>query len=47
MGVRGAQADSARKVQGFDVLGTVGYGIRGPYGMTFGLDLGYTLSRVA
>ncbi|HET7541442.1 MAG TPA: hypothetical protein VFK05_16315 [Polyangiaceae bacterium] len=43
VGVRGAQADSARKVQGFDVLGTVGYGIRGPYATTFGLDLGYTL----
>jgi hypothetical protein len=30
-------------VQGLDVLATVGYGISGPYGATFGLDLGYTL----
>lgn len=53
VGVRGAQADSARKVEGFEVLGTLGYGGSGdldyngkkfePYGVTLGLDLGYTL----
>jgi hypothetical protein len=52
VGVRGARAESARKVEGFEVLGTLGYGVSvagatrdeyEPYGVMVGLDLGYTL----
>jgi len=58
VGARGARAESAgkaesaRKVQGFEVLGSLGYGFGGltyeykeykPYGVMVGLDLGYTL----
>jgi len=55
VGVRSAQAESPRKVGGFDALATLGYGFAvgdptwwddtevAPYGVTVGLDLGYTL----
>jgi hypothetical protein len=49
VGARGARADSPRKVEGFEVVGTLGYGFPvgattvNPYGVTLGLDLGYTL----
>ncbi len=43
VGARGALAESPRKVEGFEVLGTLGYGFADPYGVTVGLDLGYTL----
>src|SRR3954467_6601932 len=54
-GVRSARAESPRKVGGFEVLGTLGYGFTAgnltwtdekeiaPYGVTLGLELGYTL----
>jgi len=52
LGARGARAESPRKVAGFEALGTLGYGFSDdlvyngkrfdPYGMTLGLDLGYT-----
>jgi hypothetical protein len=47
-GVRDARAESPRKVEGFEVLGTLGYGVAvgdlefDPYGVMVGLDLGYT-----
>jgi hypothetical protein len=51
--VRGARAESARKVEGFELDGTLGYGVAtgfwtagerqvDPYGVTPGLDFGYT-----
>jgi hypothetical protein len=49
---RDARAESPRKVQGFEVLGALGYGVSvggeardeyEPYGVMVGLDLGYTL----
>jgi len=50
----GARAESPRKVEGFEAVGTLGYGVAvgdliyankefDPYGVTVGLDLGYTL----
>src|SRR6478609_7446435 len=53
-GQRGARAESARKVGGFEALGMLGYGVAvgdlkvrdtevAPYGVMVGLDLGYTL----
>ena len=55
VGARDARAGSPRKVEGFEVLGTLGYGIAvpdvvyankqfDPFGVTVGLDLGYTLA---
>ena len=52
-GVRSARAESPRKVEGFELLGTLGYGVAvglwaagerkvDPYGVTPGLDFGYT-----
>jgi hypothetical protein len=53
VGARSARAEGARKVAGFEALGSLGYGIGGvtdrdgreyqPYGVMVGLDLGYTL----
>jgi hypothetical protein len=54
VGARDARAESPRKVEGFEVLGTLGYGVGvgdmtwwdkefDPYGLMLGLDLGYTL----
>jgi hypothetical protein len=53
VGVRSARAESPRKVEGFEVLGTLGYGFAvgapnswnkaDPFGVMVGLDLGYTL----
>ncbi len=53
VGARGARAESPRKVAGFEALGTLGYAFgdvdwwngqeAAPYGVTVGLDLGYTL----
>jgi len=53
VGARGARAESPRKVAGFEALGTLGYAFGDvawwggkevtPYGVTLGLDLGYTL----
>jgi len=52
-GARAARAESLRKVAGFEALGTLGYAVGdvawwggkvvAPYGVTVGLDLGYTL----
>jgi hypothetical protein len=53
VGVGSARAESPRKVEGFELLGTLGYGSPlprlvfdgkkfDPYGMTLGLDIGYT-----
>ena len=53
VGVRGARAESPKKVDGFEVVGTLGYGVAvgdltwgarefAPYGVTMGLDVGYT-----
>jgi hypothetical protein len=53
VGVRSAQAESARKVEGFELLGSLGYGVAvglwaagerelDPYGVTPGLDFGHT-----
>jgi hypothetical protein len=52
VGARGARAESSRKVEGFEALGTLGYGFSDdlvyndkrydPYGVMLGLDLGYT-----
>ncbi|MEI9948716.1 MAG: hypothetical protein WDO74_06960 [Pseudomonadota bacterium] len=52
-GARDARAETSRKVEGFEVLGTLGYGVDvggmtwwdrevDPYGVMVGLDLGYT-----
>jgi hypothetical protein len=49
VGARDARAESPRKVEGFEVLGTLGYGVAvgdmelEPYGVMVGLELGYTL----
>jgi len=49
VGARDARAESARKVEGFEVLGALGYGVAvgdielEPYGVMVGLELGYTL----
>jgi len=54
LGVRRARAESPRKVEGFEILGTLGYGVAvgdltwddeeiAPYGVMVGLELGYTL----
>lgn len=54
VGAPNARAESARKVEGFEALGTLGYGVGvgdlvyrekelAPYGVTLGLELGYTL----
>jgi hypothetical protein len=54
VGARDARAESPRKVEGFEVLGTLGYGVGvgdmtwwdkevAPYDVMVGLDLGYTL----
>src|SRR4051812_9493083 len=53
VGARDARAQSTRKVDGFEVVGTLGYAVgdvawwggkvAAPYGVTLGLDLGYTL----
>ena len=49
VGARDARAESRRKVEGFEVLGTLGYGVAvgdmeiEPYGVMVGLELGYTL----
>ena len=51
--VRSARAESSRKVEGFELLGTLGYGVAvgfwtagerkiDPYGVTPGVDFGYT-----
>jgi hypothetical protein len=53
VGVRSARAESQRKVKGFELVGTLGYGFAtgfwasgerqvDPYGVTPGLDFGYT-----
>ena len=53
VGARDARAESSAKVEGFELLGTLGYGIAfrnltwanqefDPYGLTVGLDFGYT-----
>src|SRR5262245_43333286 len=48
VGARSARAEGPRKVEGFEVLGTLGYGVAvgdlefDPYGVMVGLDLGYT-----
>jgi len=53
VGARDARAESSEKVEGFELLGTLGYGIGfrnlswanqefDPYGLTVGLDFGYT-----
>ena len=53
VGARGARAESPGKVDGFDAVGTLGYGIAvgdltwgarefEPYGVTMGLEVGYT-----
>lgn len=53
VGVRSAHAESTRKVEGFELAGTLGYGVAvglwtagerkvDPYGVTPGLDFGYT-----
>jgi hypothetical protein len=47
-GARDARAESRRKVEGFEAVGTLGYGVAvgdvesEPYGVMVGLDLGYT-----
>jgi len=54
VGARDGRAESPRKVEGFEVLGTLGYGVGvgdmtwwdkevAPYDVMVGLDLGYTL----
>jgi len=53
VGARRARAESAKNVEGFEVLGTLGYGASSepyydtkefePYRVMLGLDLGYTL----
>jgi hypothetical protein len=49
VGARDARAESPRKVEGFEVLGTLGYGVAvgdmeiEPYDVMVGLELGYTL----
>jgi len=54
-GARDARAESPGKVEGYEVLGTLGYGVAvgdvsyrdnefDPYGVMVGLDLGYTWS---
>ena len=54
VGVCDARAESPRKVEGFEALGMLGYGVAlgdvtsankefEPFGVTVGLDLGYTL----
>lgn len=48
VGARGARAESQRKVAGFELVGTLGYGVAvgnetfDPFGATVGLDFGYT-----
>jgi len=48
VGARGARAESPRKVEGFELLGMVGYGAvvrestHHPFGVTAGVDFGYT-----
>ena len=48
VGVRGARAESPRKVEGFELLGMLGYGAvvrestHHPFGATVGVDFGYT-----
>ena len=53
VGVQSARAESSRKVEGFELLGTLGYGVAvglwasgdrkyDPYGLTPGVDFGYT-----
>jgi len=46
VGARGAGAESPRKVEGYELLGTLGYGIQfwdsDAFGVTVGADFGYT-----
>jgi len=48
VGLRGARAESPRKVAGFELLGMLGYGAvigestHHPFGATVGVDFGYT-----
>ena len=48
LGARGARAEGPRKVEGFEAVGTLGYGVAvgddlvDPFGVMVGLDLGYT-----
>src|SRR6478609_690496 len=46
VGARSARAESPRKVEGYELLGTLGYGIQfwdsDAFGVTVGADFGYT-----